>query len=451
MTCDFHLEEHPVVLMRPSLVPPFGWVGHIPFAYLAVDLLRPASIVELGTHTGNSYLAMCQAVQALKLDTRCHAIDTWQGDSHASHYGEQVFQSLRGRHDPRYGGFSTLIRSRFDDAIGHFADHSIDLLHIDGLHTYEAVKHDFETWLPKLSNRAVVLLHDTAVEGHGFGVRTFFDELAVRYPCFGFKHSHGLGVVAVGANVPEPFAACMRRAQANPSAFHAFFEAQAANLVDEQGHAQGGMYEPQPVICHLYYRRADEPFDDARKVSVEVDASQGTLDVPFELPAGVSFDHLRIDPADHPGVYGLRQIFLRDGKTAVLAPLERLGERLGHVEGELLQRMGTQSVCIASFGNDPYIEFEVGSTLATAAPGGVAEVVARIDYELVLAEPSVHRLMERRALADMRELARARVDLQALAREMSRQFAEINLRLSFWRRTWLFLRRAWSWLRRRVG
>ena len=36
--------------------------------------------------------------------------------------------------------FSSLLRMDFADARDHIEDGSVDLLHIDGLHTYEAVR-----------------------------------------------------------------------------------------------------------------------------------------------------------------------------------------------------------------------------------------------------------------------------------------------------------------------
>ena len=198
-----NLERIKLALETPRLVSPMSaWVEHIPFGMALVDLLRPGAIVELGTHMGDSYCAFCQAVAALGLEgTRCTAVDTWRGDDQAGHYGEEVLTGLRAHHDPLYGRFSQLVQATFDEAAGEFAAGSIDLLHIDGLHTYEAVRHDLETWLPKMSRRGVVLLHDTQVKDEGFGVRKLWEERRGDFPAFEFPHGYGLGVLAAGPEV----------------------------------------------------------------------------------------------------------------------------------------------------------------------------------------------------------------------------------------------------------
>lgn len=189
--------------LRPKAAPPSAWLGHVPFAAWLVEELKPSILVELGTHNGASFLGFCQAVEENSLPTSCFAVDTWQGDEHAGHYGEDVFATLFRYQQAHYSAFSELLRMTFDDALACFADGSVDLLHIDGLHTYQAVKHDFDTWLPKISSRGVVLFHDIMVRERGFGVWRFWEEVSKRYPSFEFSHTHGLGVLLVGSEMPS--------------------------------------------------------------------------------------------------------------------------------------------------------------------------------------------------------------------------------------------------------
>jgi glycosyltransferase involved in cell wall biosynthesis len=180
-----------------------AWWGHVPFAHWLVATTQPKLIVELGTHNGVSYSAFCEAAQRTGAASRAYAVDTWQGDEHAGLYEDHVFQNFSAFNKTHYASFSELMRMTFDEAALYFADGSIDLLHIDGLHTYEAVRHDFETWLPKMSTRGVVLFHDVGVRERDFGVWKFWNELQETYPAFEFTHSFGLGVLAVGAEAPQ--------------------------------------------------------------------------------------------------------------------------------------------------------------------------------------------------------------------------------------------------------
>ncbi|MEJ7701258.1 MAG: class I SAM-dependent methyltransferase [Pyrinomonadaceae bacterium] len=221
----FNPLEHPVCLEFPLWLEETAWAGHIPFAMFITSAFRPRVFVELGTFRGASYCAFCQAVKSVKTKTKCFAVDTWQGDAHAGQIEREVLVKLKAYHDPLYGDFSRLVESTFDDALDDFADGSIDLLHIDGFHTYEAVRHDFETWQPKMSKRGIVLFHDTTVRERDFGVWKFWDEVKENRPHFEFSHAHGLGVLFVGEDLPEELQLLFAADENQTAVIRSFFNA----------------------------------------------------------------------------------------------------------------------------------------------------------------------------------------------------------------------------------
>lgn len=207
-------EELDALLWVPQrLEEPSAWFGHVPFAHWIVTVLKPQCIVELGTHTGVSYSAFCHAVARRNLRTYCYAVDTWEGDEHTGRYSEEIYRALFKFNEANYGNFSTLLRCTFENALQRFQDSSIDLLHIDGCHTYKAVSRDFNNWRNKLSDRSVVLFHDTNECKNDFGVWRFWNEIKKQYRSFEFLHCHGLGVLCTGTRLPAPITALCEKGE----------------------------------------------------------------------------------------------------------------------------------------------------------------------------------------------------------------------------------------------
>jgi cephalosporin hydroxylase len=144
-----------------------------------VQKLRPRTVVEIGTANGGTLLALCRLADEhgtiVSIDlpggrfgggysawrmslyqafgTRSQKIELLRGDSHSSAMFGKLKQILAGR--------------------------PVDFLFIDGDHTYDGVKRDFELYSPLVARGGMIGFHDIApVSPPGdYGVRRLWEEL----------------------------------------------------------------------------------------------------------------------------------------------------------------------------------------------------------------------------------------------------------------------------------
>ena len=286
-----------------------NWSGHLPFASDLIAAIRPQLFVELGTHYGESYFGFCQAIVENEVPCQCYAVDTWVGEEQAGAYDESVYQEVHAYNQTHYGHFSYLLRTTFDQATSNFADESIDLLHIDGLHTYDAVSHDFGNWLPKVKPGGVVLLHDVAARHADFGVWKLWDEIADLGHRFLFTHNWGLGVFrkALGTETASDLLSSLFHADP-PYQRHLkrFYALSALELEHEH---QAIAANPTAVGVQIFPRVAETYSPD---ICYRGSFSTGQWQkLSVELSAGVGDGPLRLDLAQRPCILDVASITLR--------------------------------------------------------------------------------------------------------------------------------------------
>jgi hypothetical protein len=277
-----------------------AWTSHLQFAYDLVALLRPRLLVELGVDRGESYFAFCQSAAENETGTRCVGIDLWQGDEHAGGYDETTFREVSEHNAAHYAAFSILRRANFETAHAEFSAESIDVLHIDGLHTEAAVRRDLAAWLPKLRAGGILLLHDVGVTSHGFGVWKVWQEMRGSSRSWTFEEGPGLGVwqKPPGDRLPGALEDLFSSPNERSAGMMEYYRVRATDMQERiaqhwrDGSIRQTPFAHQTAIQIFYSRDGVHRAEDSTSTRIGNDTWK---DVTITLPAGAGAVPLRID------------------------------------------------------------------------------------------------------------------------------------------------------------
>jgi len=208
---------------RPRLLRDAAFTVHVPFAFWLIEASRPRRVVELGLGEGVSYFAFCQAVDALGLDAHCVGIDHWRGDRFTP--ADTDGGSAAYDHNANfYARFSDCLAFDLVDAASLFADGEIDLLHVDVALAPRVIDSLTQDWTPKLSHRAVMLIHGAATRADNAEAAAFLAALRDRHRCLDLDQGAGLTLALVGADQPERLLELVTPPAPPPSGARLIFE-----------------------------------------------------------------------------------------------------------------------------------------------------------------------------------------------------------------------------------
>jgi predicted O-methyltransferase YrrM len=189
--------------LRAALAGVDGWLSEeeaTTLYELARGLSGRGSIVEIGSYKGRSTICLALGSRA-GAGVPVFAIDPHRGVAY-----DDFLRNLRGAGvEDRV----THIRAPSQEAHRHFPEQPVELLFIDGNHTYAGVKRDVLDWLPRLVEGGVLAMHDTT---NFAGSRAVADEYVFRSR--GFRDVRFVyPTMTVGRRVAENTAADRLRAR----------------------------------------------------------------------------------------------------------------------------------------------------------------------------------------------------------------------------------------------
>jgi predicted O-methyltransferase YrrM len=124
-----------------------------------LGLQQPAGavLVEIGSYLGASASFLAAAAREIGGGACLHCIDTWENQG-MSEGGRDTWSEFQTNVRP-YGSIIVPHRGRSAE-IGTSFQQPIDLLFLDGDHSYEGCRADAEVWLSRVRPGGILVMHD---------------------------------------------------------------------------------------------------------------------------------------------------------------------------------------------------------------------------------------------------------------------------------------------------
>ncbi|MCQ0090538.1 hypothetical protein [Roseovarius sp. M141] len=174
--------------------------GHLPLLFWLVADLRPRHAVTLQIDSGVLHFGLCQAIDKVGYDALCHGFGAWPPKDPSG----KVPEALATYHASEYEDISRLSVGTPLDVQHLFNAHSLDLLIVESGITAELVKTLVGHWLPKMSDRGVVVLCGTADIDTETSIQ--LSDLRRNHAHAHFDHSGGLDIIVAGSKTSDRLA-----------------------------------------------------------------------------------------------------------------------------------------------------------------------------------------------------------------------------------------------------
>ena len=141
-------------------------------------------VVEIGSWTGGSSEIIAKKLK----DGVLYCVDTW--DYNGCHAHPKLIELAEGRDiftefNKRMRKYHPItIKAKSLDAVNGFEDKSVDMVFLDGDHSYSGLMADLNAWVPKIKVKGIICGHDYGREEYGVteAVNEYFGKPIVVLP-----------------------------------------------------------------------------------------------------------------------------------------------------------------------------------------------------------------------------------------------------------------------------